>query len=129
MGWVVADLASRWRDKIGQYHAFEWERCLADLGLTYRIVDLPASLPALIVNRTILVRRGMSSVATAFWVWHEVGHWVCHVGNREFWRTRPQGHLTLSKMERQATEFAIRFPDWDDVPLGGVEREAICVPY
>lgn len=114
MGWVVGDIVCRWRGKLGRYHALEWTRFLADCGLCYRFADLPASLPALVIGRTIVVRHGMNAAATAFWVWHEVGHWACHVGSREFWRTRPQGYLTLSKMERQATEFAVRFPDWSD---------------
>jgi len=112
MGWVVEDIVCRWRAKFGVYGAFEWERFIDDCGLRWRVADLPASLPALIIGKTIFVRRGLDSLLTAYYVWHEIGHWACHFGSREFWLSRPQGYLTLSKMERQASEFALLFPVW-----------------
>lgn len=113
MGWVVDDIIRRRWGYARRYDAGEWERFLADNGLDYRFARFPVSLPAVIIGNTVVVREGMGPRETAWYVWHEIGHWACHVGNRRFWGSRPSGRLILSKMERQASEFAERFPVWD----------------
>lgn len=112
MGWVVDGIIRRRWGRPGVYAADEWERFCFDNKLSVSFVDLPASFPGLIVGNIILVRRGLSCEETARLVWHEIGHWACHVGNRRFWQSRPFGRSTIRKMERQASEFAERFPLW-----------------
>ncbi len=94
------------------YGANEWEQFCEDQGIAVLYADLPPSLPAFFLNKAIIIQQGLSPQQTVRLAWHELGHWVCHVGSQEFWRTRPLGHLIMSKMERQASDFAERFPLW-----------------
>lgn len=113
MGWVVDGIIARVRQENRIYAASEWDRFCEDHGLTVLFTDLPASLPAFFLGKAIVIQHGLSRQRTARLVWHEIGHWMCHAGSREFWRARPLGYLILSKMERQANEFAQQFPEWD----------------
>lgn len=113
MGWVVEDIIRRERRRVGYYRADEWQRFLENHGLRVRFIGLPVTVPAILCGNTVYVRRGLTAEKTAAAVWHELGHVVCHVGNRRFWERLPLGHLIISKMERQASEFAAGFPIWD----------------
>lgn len=113
MGWVVDDIIRREWGRPGVYDADEWRLFLVEHGLQYRLVDLPTGVSAFIYCNLIIIQRGLSRVETARLAWHEIGHWACHVGDWQFWHSRPFGASTLRKMERQAEEFAERFPVWD----------------
>jgi hypothetical protein len=87
---------------------------LSRFGLEVRAVELPSTLPAILYQRTIYVRAGLGELAAAWWIWHEAGHAILHVGNREQWRAMACGDLILAKFEQQASDFARNFPDWSD---------------
>lgn len=117
MGWIVDDVVLRIRAAKGKYRAHEWERFLIDCGLRIVIVDLPPNITGMVVDDVVILQRGMPTVATARRAFHEAGHFFLHEGNGEFWRSRLgglQGDLTVSRFERQADEFADKFPVWDE---------------
>lgn len=110
MSYVVDSAIARIRETFGHYTAAEWERFLTDCGLDVWFDDLPDSTPAFIHDDCVYIQRGLSADATARRAWHEAGHFCLHAGTREWWRSRPQGHITLAKFERQADTFAALFP-------------------
>ena len=109
------DVVATWRRFLGVYDALDWPRFLADCGMRYVFASLPEWAPAVLAGRTIVIRSGEDRIFEAFWVWHEAGHHALHVGDGQFWGSRPCGLMILRKMERQATEFALMYPDWDGV--------------
>lgn len=110
MSYVVDSAIARIRETFGYYSAAEWELFMAECGLDVWLDDLPASTPAFIHDDCIYIQRGLTEQETARHAWHELGHFWLHAGSREWWRTRPQGHITLAKFERQAETFAALFP-------------------
>lgn len=115
LGWIVQDLIDRaWR-ALGSFRAREWRQFVDQVGLRVVLsLDLPATVPALLFRRTIIVRAGLDDWTTAWLVWHEAGHFLLHCGNQFEWRELVCGDLILAKQERQAEEFATSFPDWSD---------------
>lgn len=114
IGWVASEVAKRWRQHYGTYHAFEWMDFLRVIDLRFEYAPLPRSLPAMLVDDTILVRPDLSRAVTAVLVWHEVGHHAMHAGGAGFWHARPMGQRSIAKWERQAWEFVAFFPHWDE---------------
>lgn len=114
MGMVAEHAAIRLREFYGVYRASQWDVFLDARALDQWYDELPAGVPAFLADGCVFIQRGMTADATAARVWHEVGHWALHAGDRDFWRSRPQGDITVAKFERQADEFASLFPVWED---------------
>lgn len=111
MSWVVERIVQRELQR-GKYMGREWNQFCEDYQIPVDVIELPESLPAMLFGHTILVRSQLSRLERAWHIWHEIGHLWAHTGNREFWRTRPQGNLILRKQEAQADYFAYWFPRW-----------------
>lgn len=112
MGYATSDAIARAHAMLGHPDATDWERFVDYLGLVVCREDLPRSVPAMIVGDTIVIARWLRDTTAAESVWHEIGHWWLHDGEVEWWLSRPQGYLTVSRFERQARDFARLFPDW-----------------
>lgn len=118
MTWIAEGVARRAYRRFGGYLADEWRAFGQPLGVRFELSDrLPEWLPALRVERSIVLRRGMPAGETAWWAWHELAHVLLHPGNL----LAPVGWPLPAKQERQADEFAARFPLWDvpDVTFDG----------
>lgn len=113
MSYVVEDVVARCRTTFGVTPAWEWQRFLVAIGFDWYEDDLPERVPALLCDDFIVLQRGMTQAEQARQVWHEIGHRELHVGDRDWWYSRPQGHITVAKMERQANEFADTFAVWE----------------
>lgn len=113
MGIVVDDVVSRIRQLTGPVYAHDWEWFLDLMELDVWRCDLPAEVPAFLHDDCIYIARGLDRASAAPWIWHEIGHAVLHAGGPGWWRTRPQGWITVARFERQADEFARRFPIWE----------------
>lgn len=90
----------------------EWRQFLTDNGFTLRHRVIPYGVSACIDGKVLVLAPGLPKVIEALLVWHEIGHWAMHAGPASFWKTRPMGKRTLAKMEQQAWEFSICFPEW-----------------
>jgi len=111
LGWIVEDIVVRVRRLFGPFRALDWPAFLDLIGLQCRrVAELP--VPALLYRGTILVRAGLDDWTTAWWIYHEAGHFLLHCGDQREWRDLACGDLILAKQERQAMEFATYFPDW-----------------
>lgn len=113
MSYLIQDAVARYRVAYGICRADDWERFIEVLGIRCFEDDLPANIPAVIGDNIIIIQRGMTHDSKARRVWHELSHWFLHVGDRDWWMRRPQGHITVARFERQANEFAASFPIWD----------------
>lgn len=110
MGWVVPELIRRdWSDQ--SYRADEWRRFCHDHQL-YVIYAAMRDTTAFLIGNYLILPDGLDPFKTSWLAWHELGHFVVHVGNREAWRRTILGEHTIQKFEHQALEFAILFPDW-----------------
>ena len=114
MSWIIEDRIAALHAEGRRYGRCEWERFCGDAGITVYYHELPPHLPAFIAGSALVLRAGMSPLATAFWAWHEIAHRLLHAGGREFWLSRPMGRYIVAKQERQANEFAALFPIGDD---------------
>ena len=128
MPWVVDGIIAR-ELATGAYMGHEWQRFCGDYQIEWDVIDLPGSLPAVLYNETILLRRGMRPLETAWYAWHEIGHFVIHVGNQRFWQSLVCGDLIVRKQEAQADYFAVTYPVWSAQDLRalrdlGLYREA-----
>lgn len=114
MGWIAIERVARARMEYGRFKSNEWQAFLDQCGLHHMTWDLGTSLPAILCDEdTIVTDNELAEHETAWWVWHEVAHHLLHGGDRNFWRSRPQGDIILSKFERQADEFASAYPEWE----------------
>lgn len=114
VGWVAKSMAERMRMELGSHLWDDWDRFLVACGMRWLFRDLPESVPALVVDRTVVLRKGMSEMETAKSAFHEGGHFLMAHGNRDFWLSRPQGYIMLAKLDRRAEEFAGYFPSSDE---------------
>lgn len=113
MGYVVRDIVDGLWESYGRPDGNDWEQFLAWCGAKVVVTDLPdASVPGFVHGSTIFLHRHLSIEEIARTAYHEVAHFLIHDGDVRWWRTRPQGHITVAKFERQAEEFARTFPDW-----------------
>lgn len=119
MGYLVADVVQRARLRHGVIVASDWRSFLSSIGIDYMMLDLPDWLSAVLVDSTVVVRRGMSPEDVMKAVWHEVGHVMLHEGDESWWLNRPQGWLTVRKYDWQASEFAALFPIWEESSCAG----------
>lgn len=111
---TVASLcADRLRNNLGSFWADEWSDCASRLGLQITTGKLPRELPTMTLLGWVILNEDLTDFEQAVWAWHEIGHWVMHAGKVDWWATRPQGDVTVRKLERQATRFAIVFPIWE----------------
>lgn len=110
---LTLDLVSYWQRRLGMYQATDWEAFFARLGVPIVELSLPAAVPAFTLNRVIFLDRDLSNQEKAEWAWHEAAHLLLHVGSCDWWASRPQGHITVSKWEWQARTFARSFPVWE----------------
>lgn len=109
MGWIARDAAERARHLYGPFAAHDWERFAVVAGIHWRIETLPEWLPALRIERTIILRQQASFGDMSWWFWHEVGHIMLHPGN-----ALSDTRCTLAvKAERQADDFAELYPCWN----------------
>lgn len=113
MGMVVHDVVVRWRRRTGLLLAGEWALMLDALELDVERCDLGGRIFAAVVDDCVYLDERLTGPFAAWCAWHEIGHVVLHVGGPMWWRSRPQGHITLAKYERQADEFARLFPVWE----------------
>lgn len=113
MGWVIEDVVARLRAEIGPYRREEWRQFLAAIGLAYDFDYLPERCNAVLCDGEVIFRNGISDDETIDAAYHEGGHHLTVVGDMRWWATRPQGHITVAKFERQANDFARLFPVWD----------------
>lgn len=115
LSWMVTDTIIRTRERYGRFGGDEYYLLASLLGLTIETRRLPVKLPAIVCDSTIVLSDRLSSTAQAWYAWHEVGHFLMHEGDRRALRSHPEGRAMMGKYERQADEFADRFPDWTDV--------------
>lgn len=121
MGYVVADVVRNLWSVYGRPASNEWREVAEAFGLTVRLRDLPAfARPGLVKGRTIYLQFDLPNREMALTAFHEIGHVALHDGDVRWWHSRPQGHITVSRMERQAEEFALLFPDWDKEYTNGI---------
>jgi len=113
VGIVVEGVVMRARAQYGIVRASSWPAFADHLRLTVYAAPLPESFDAIIHGDTILIRHGLTATQSAHAVWHEIGHVMLHAGDWRWWLTRPQGHITVAKYERQADLFAATFPIWE----------------
>lgn len=111
--WVAQQRAQELRKTFGLFRSDEWLRFAHRLGMRVCLADLPDGFPGFTNGDTIYVCRSLNWTSRASVVWHEIGHVVMHAGDADWWRSRPQGEITVSKMERQAWEFAFLYPVWE----------------
>lgn len=114
MGWMVEDVVSRLRADIGPYRRREWRQFLKAIGLRYTFDYLPEEYDAILFNGKVIFRNGLSEEEIIDAAFHEGGHHMTVVGDVRWWRSRPQGYITVAKFERQANEFAALFPIWEE---------------
>jgi hypothetical protein len=107
------------------YRAEEWEAFCADHGIHWIYAELPDNLPALIADDTIVLHEDLRELGPLrdYYAWHELSHWILHVGDERFLRTLPCGWMILSKQERQASEFALTYPIWDPFTARRIAQE------
>lgn len=117
-------LARWYRQQYGVYKGSEWGRFLHDHGMTYIELEIPYEVPAVRFKNTIYLSPYIGAADRAFYVWHECSHGILHPGGSRWWRTRPQGNITVLKQEWQADWFAILFPEWEQLPPRAYERLA-----
>jgi len=113
VGVVVECVVTRARARYGIVRAASWPEFAQHLRLSVHTAPLPESFDAIIRGSTILIRRDLTAEGSAYAVWHEIGHVMLHAGDWRWWETRPQGHITVARFERQADEFARQFPVWE----------------
>lgn len=112
---VVADIIARLRAEYGRMRRSDWEAYLTRCGVSVQYRDFgDVPVTGVVRGNTIFLQHGLSKDETERVVFHEFGHFATHEGDIRWWRTRPQGHITAAKFERQAEEFAALFPDWCD---------------
>ncbi len=114
MAWIVEDVVTRLRADIGPYRRREWRQFLAAIGLRYDFDYLPERCNAVLCDGEIIFRNGISEDELIDAAFHEGGHHVTVAGDVRWWRSRPQGELTVARFERQANEFAALFPVWEE---------------
>lgn len=105
--------ARRLRCEFGTYKASEWQRFCADHGISWAEFRGPAPVPAFTWQGVIFLARDLRIAEQCYWAWHEIAHLLLHSGEARWWKTRPQGDLTVSKFERQAADFVDFFPVWE----------------
>lgn len=108
----MQQFAVRIRRQFGTYSAEEWSLFLHDHGMWWAEEEI-MPVRAVVAGNLVLIRGGLTPFERAFVVWHEVGHAMLHPGDAEWWLTRPQGRITVAKIERQANDFAWLFPIWE----------------
>src|SRR5680860_562837 len=112
MGAVTNGVVERARTQYGVYWFDEWELFAQRLGIRVIRGNLPLGRAAALLDGKLFIQAGLPFVIECLSAWHEIGHRFVQKGNNYWWSTRPQGHVTVAKFERQATEFAELFPDW-----------------
>lgn len=115
MSSVVEGIVRRLREKHGRMQRSDWESYMRRAGVVVKYRDF-GDVPVVGVVRgnTIFLHRGLSKEETVKTACHEFGHFSTHDGDIRWWETRPQGHITAAKMERQARIFSetIIEDDW-----------------
>lgn len=111
MGWVVDGVVRRIRRKHGICVADDWEEFVTRRGMKVTRETLPIDgMRAFTVDNLIVLNTNQGFWDEAHAGLEEYGHRQMHAGDRDWWRSRPQGDITVAKFERQAREFASRFP-------------------
>lgn len=111
----MRDVVERLWTLYGRPKGHDWEAFLAMCGVPVKYRNLPEwSAPGVVVGKTIFLHRELPKAEMARTAFHEVAHILLHDGDVRWWMSRPQGHITVAKFERQAEEFAELFPDWRD---------------
>lgn len=128
IGWVVRDIARRDECETGQYEFFEWRRYCIDHRIGFMFYSLLPGRRAYLIADTIVLQAGMGRFETAWHAWEEIGHWATFVGNREFWRSRPQGEITLRKIERRARAYRAIRPVWRPDELTSFLTDDLSIP-
>ena len=115
---IIGDLITRLVGDYGTFDAVEWQRFTRVIGLSVLFEEMPKKVPAMLCDDTIVVNPLIvtNELDTAWWVFHEAGHWLLHDGDRREWKRIPGGTLVVGKFERQVNEFAARYPRWEAVP-------------
>jgi hypothetical protein len=110
--WIASDHATALRARYGVFQWRAWPRILTLLDVSVRFEPRPAHHPARLTDRVISLDPHLSEHLMALLVWHEVGHFLLHPGSEAWWRSRPQGVLTVAGKERQAWDMALLLPEW-----------------
>ncbi len=113
IGWVTRAIVERDEAATGTYRLHEWPRYCVEHGIEIMFHPLLLGRRAYLIEDTLVLATGLSHFERAWYAWEEIGHHATSVGNREFWRTRPQGHITLAKMERRARDYRLARPIWE----------------
>lgn len=104
---VVMGIIERLRAEYGHIQHGDWETWMERAGVVIKYRDF-RDLPVVgaIRGDTIYLQQGMSKQDTRDAALHEFSHFATHDGDIRWWLTRPQGHITAAKFERQADTFA-----------------------
>lgn len=105
------------RSVYGHFSYVEWPVCAQHLGIQIYCTTRQFC-GAFLLDRIMLIPSNVPPSVIALYAWHELGHAILHIGNREYIRKMLVGgeHI-LRRFERQAWEFALIFPVWDSDAL------------
>lgn len=96
----------------------EWQRYADRHGLTVCRATLPGAVLGFLAEPgTIVVADWLPPEPCALVGWHEIGHLVLHPASCSQWGQLPTGTQVVWRLERQAWEFALRYPIWEDDAL------------